>query len=146
VTVILNGTAIIDSNIQGRFILEKMKEGEYSIKLIKKGYETLEETFHYDPLQVLYFKMINCRELTALAEASLTEALIDNTEFKAAENYLDRALLLEPDRPDLLFLKSICFYLQARYAEAADILETIIKSGSNFPSVLQLRERIGRLD
>jgi tetratricopeptide (TPR) repeat protein len=137
VAVYLNGKLIVESDIQGRFVLEKMKKAVYSVKLTKKGYETLEENFKYDPMQVLYFKMINASQLLVMAETAL-----DNSEFADAENHLDRALLLEPNRPDILFLKSITCFLQKRNKEAVEILEGLIKSGSTDPSVSQLLEKI----
>ncbi|MDR2943314.1 MAG: hypothetical protein LBV17_12070 [Treponema sp.] len=137
VTVYLNKIKIADSDIQGRFVLEKAKKGEHKIKLTKKGYETLEEVFRYDPMQVLYFKMINTSQLLVLAETAL-----DNNEFDNAENYINRALLLEPGRPDILFLKSIVFFLQSKDTEAAGILENLIKSGNTDPSISQLLEKI----
>jgi hypothetical protein len=137
VTVWLNGKKIVDSDIQGRFILEKMKKGEYSVKLTKKGYETFEEVFHYDPLQVLYFKIINVSQLLVQAEM-----VLDNAEFANTEKYLDRALLLEPNRPDILFLKSVNYYLWGKKAPAADILENLIKSGDTDPSISRLLEKI----
>jgi tetratricopeptide (TPR) repeat protein len=137
VTVYLDGRKIVDSDIQGRFVLENMKKGQYAIKLTKRGYEMLEEVFQYEPLQVLYFKMINAQQLLVLAETEM-----DNAEFAKAENYLNRALQLEPNRPDILFLKSISYYLRARYAEAADILENLIRSGNTDPSISRMLERI----
>jgi hypothetical protein len=137
VTVYLNKRKIVDSDIQGRFILEKAKKGEYKIRLTKKGYETLEESFQYDPMQVLYFKMINTSQLLVL-----TETALDNNEFANAENYINRALLLEPGRSDILFLKSIIWFLQSKDAEAAGILENLIKSGNTDPSISQLLEKI----
>jgi len=140
VSVYLNGKLIVESDIQGRFVLEKMKDGVYSVKLIKKGYESLEETFKYDPMQVLYFKMINASQLLAMAETAL-----DNNEFSDAENHLNRALILEPNRPDILFLKSITFFLQKRNNDAIVILEGLIKSGSTDLSVSQLLEKINQM-
>ena len=140
VAVSINGKKIVDSDIQGRFILDTMKKGEYRVKLAKKGYETLEESFQYDPMQVLYFKVINAQQLIVLAETAL-----DNAEYAVAENYLDRALLLEPSRPDILFLKSIACYFQNKNAEAAAILEKMIVSGNNDPSISQLLEKIRQI-
>jgi len=137
VTVFINNKKIVDSDIQGRFILDKFKNGEYSVKLTKKGYETLEEIFQYDPMQVLYFKIINAQQLLVLAETAL-----DNAEYTVAENYLDRAILLEPNRPDILFLKSVACYLQEKNEEAAVILEKMIISGNNAPPISQLLEKI----
>jgi len=140
VAVYINEKKIVDSDIQGRFILDAMKKGEYRVKLTKKGYETLEESFQYDPMQVLYFKIINAQQLLVLAEAAL-----DNAEYAVVENYLNRALLLEPNRPDILFLKSIACHLQSKNAEAAAILEKMIVSGNNDPSISQLLEKIRQI-
>jgi len=137
VTAFINGKKIVDSDIQGRFVLDKMKKGEYRIKLAKKRYESFEETFYFDPLQVLYFKIINAPQLAALAEAAL-----DNKDFSAAENYIGRALILEPNRPDILFLKSAVFYLQGRNEESAEILENLIMAGNNDPPISLLLESI----
>jgi tetratricopeptide (TPR) repeat protein len=140
VTVYINDKKVADSDIQGRFILEKViKKDEYRIMLTKRGYEPLEEVFTYDPMQVLYFKMINSSQLLALAETAL-----DSAEFGRAESYLNRALLIEPSRSDILFLKSIVFYLQNQHDEASTILEGLIRSGSTDPSVSRLLEMIRR--
>jgi tetratricopeptide (TPR) repeat protein len=137
VTVYLNGIKVVDSDIQGRFVLEKLRKGTHKIRLVKRGYETLEDVFYYTPMQVLYFKMINASQLLAHAEIAL-----DNAEFVNAENILNRALTLEPNRSDILFLKSIVYHLQDRNDEAKIILENIIKSGSTDPSISQLLEII----
>lgn len=140
VAVHIDGKKIVDSDIQGRFILEKVtKKDEYRITLTKRGYEPLDEAFTYDPMQVLYFKMINSPQLIALAEAAM-----DGAEHASAEGYLDRALLIEPGRPDALFLKSISCFLQGRNDDAAAILEGLIRSGSADPSVSRLLEAIRR--
>jgi len=137
VSVYINGRMVVDSDIQGRFILDNMRTGEYTVRLEKRGYELLEETFYFDPMQVLYFKMINTSQLVALAETAL-----ENSEFSAAEVYINRALVLEPGRPDILYLKSIACYLQGRNAEAADILENLIRSGNTNNAIIQLLEII----
>jgi len=137
VAVYIDDKKVADSDIQGRFLMDGMKNGEYSIKLIKRGYETFEDFFYFEPLNVLYFKIINTSQLVALAETAL-----DNGEFSIAESYIDRALVIEPNRPDILFLKSITFYLQARNEEAAEILENLIISGNNEPSIPELLKRI----
>jgi tetratricopeptide (TPR) repeat protein len=137
VTVYINGRKTVTSDIQGRFIMDRMRKGEYTIKLTKKGYETLEDAFSFDPLQVLYFKMISTAQLVVLAETAL-----ENAEYNIAENYINRALLLEPNQSHILFLKSIILYLQSRYIEAIVILENLIKSGNNDTAISQLMEKI----
>jgi len=137
VTVYLNDKRAADSDIQGRFLMDGMEKGNYSIKLEKRGYETFEGNFYFEPLKVLYFKIINTSQLVALAETAL-----DNGELSIAEGYINRALVIEPNRHDILFLKSIAFYLQARNEEAAVILENLIISGNNESSISELLKRI----
>jgi tetratricopeptide (TPR) repeat protein len=137
VSVFLDGKKITDSDIQGRFVLEKLKKGTYAIKLVKKGYENLEENFEYVPLHVLYFKLFNAVQLLNLAENAL-----DVKDYAEADRFLDRALTLEPDRHDFLFLKSINLYLQGKYDEARIILEKLVNSGVNDHSVNQLLELV----
>jgi len=140
VTVFLNGKNKVISDIQGRFILDDIKQGDYNIILTKKGYETLDEVFTYDPLQVLYFKMINTTQLMVLAETSL-----DDNDYINADRLINRALLLEPNRPDILFLRSIIYYLQGSYLEAVDILEYLINAGSVDSSIIQLLGKIKQI-
>ena len=137
VTVYLNKKKVAESDIQGRFVLDKSSKGEYTIRLVKKGYENLEEKFHFDPLQVLYFKMIDTSQLITLAETAL-----DKKELKTAENYIERALVLEPNRPDILYLKSITLYLQEKNEEAVKILERLVKTGNTENAVIKLLETI----
>ncbi|MDR2965497.1 MAG: tetratricopeptide repeat protein [Treponema sp.] len=137
VTVYLNGIRITDSDIQGRFVLEDMKKGRYSIKLVKRGYETFEDVFEYLSMEVLYFKIINANQLLALAELAM-----DNNEFANAENFLNRALALEPNRPDILFLAGVANNMQGKTAEAIILLERIIRLGNADPSAIKLLEMI----
>jgi len=135
VIIHINGRRIVDSDIQGRFILDDMEKGEYRIRLTKRGYETIEETFYFDPLSVLYFKMINAQQLATLAVSAM-----ENTEYVYAENYINRALILEPNRPDILYLKSINYHLQGKNEDAIPILENLIRSGNASSAVIQLLE------
>jgi tetratricopeptide (TPR) repeat protein len=137
VTVYINGKKTVESDIQGRFVLESVKKGEHTIKLTKKGYEELVGTFQYEPMNVLYFKMINTQQLAVLAENA-----IDLAEYTEAEDYINRILAIEPNRQDILFLKSINYYLQRKYQEALTILEEQIRQGNHDPSVVKLIEKI----
>jgi tetratricopeptide (TPR) repeat protein len=137
VTIYINGKKTVESDIQGRFVLESMKKGQHSIKLTKKGYEDLIGTFQYEPMNVLYFKMINTQQLTVLAENA-----IDLAEYAEAEGYINRILAIEPNRQDILYLKSINYYLQRKYQEALVILEEQIRQGNHDPSIAKLIEKI----
>ncbi|MDR1317989.1 MAG: carboxypeptidase-like regulatory domain-containing protein [Treponema sp.] len=133
VAVFLDDKKIADSDIQGRFILGDVKKGTYRIRLAKKGYEELEEQFDYVPFDVLYFKITNVAQLVNQAES-----LMDEKNFIIAGQIINRALAIEPDRQDILFLKSLNFYLQYRFNEARTILEEMMKAGFADDSIMQL--------
>jgi len=137
VAVYINERRVAESDIQGRFILANMNRGEYAVRLTKRGYETLEGYFHFDPLQVLYFRMINTSQLLTHAETAM-----DRGEFPIAENYIKRALAIEPNRPDILFLKSISYFSQQRYQEAITVLHGLIRAGNAENAIIQLLEMI----
>jgi tetratricopeptide (TPR) repeat protein len=137
VSVYINGKKYVESDIQGRFILELKKNEEYSIQLSKKGYEDIQETFAYDPMNVLHFRMVNANHLIKLAETSLNEY-----SYGEAERYLNRALTLEPHRIDALYLMSITLYLQQKKAEARTILERLQSIGVNEAYVTELLAKI----
>jgi hypothetical protein len=137
VAVYIDGKKYIETDIQGRFVMEFAKSGEYTIKLVKSGYEEVEEVFSYDPLNVLYFKMVNANQLVSMAEGAL-----ERYAYRDAENFLDRALGLEPLRPDILYLKSIVLYFQGRNGEARLILESLREQGIVGEYVSDLLNRV----
>jgi len=125
-SVFINGKLYIETDLQGRFILEFPKKGEYAIIVAKPGYETLEDSFAYDPMNVLYLKMVNSTQLLSQAEEAL-----DQYTYNDAETLIGRALALEPSRPDLLYFQSIVYFYQGRKAQAKDILENLLERGIN---------------
>jgi tetratricopeptide (TPR) repeat protein len=135
--IFIDDKKIIESDIQGRFVLEFRKPGEYTITVSKKGYEDIVQSFTFDPMDVLYLKMVNASQLLTLAEEAL-----DQYSYPEAEDFLDRALVLEPHRPDILYLKSITLYLQNKYGESREILEYLISTGIHDEYVTGL---LGRL-
>jgi tetratricopeptide (TPR) repeat protein len=137
VSVFINGQKYVESDIQGRFVLEFKKNGEYAIKLEKSGYEIIENAFTYDPMNVLYFKMANASQLLTEAENALDQRL-----YEEAETYLERALKLEPFRPDIRYLKSILLYLQNRKDEAKEILDALQGQGISGDSITNFRKKM----
>ncbi|MCL2293353.1 MAG: carboxypeptidase-like regulatory domain-containing protein [Spirochaetes bacterium] len=137
VLVKVNGKPIVRSDMHGRFILDFKKKGEYTIELSRRGYETLTQVFEYNPMNVLYFRMITANQLLSLAEIEL-----DNFSYESAEKYLVRANALEPFRIDILYLKSITLFLQRKYAEAERVLLELRERGYNSRPVGLLEERI----
>ncbi|MDR0455444.1 MAG: hypothetical protein LBH20_02010 [Treponema sp.] len=124
VTVFIDGKKYTESDLQGRFVLEFRKGGKYTIRLEKSGYELIEDTFTYDPMNVFYFKMVNASQLLSQAEEAM-----EQYAYMEAEELINRMLNLEPNRPDILYFQSIVLYRQGRKAEARVILENLQSGG-----------------
>ena len=136
-SVYIDGKKRIESDMQGRFILEFKKSGEYSIRIEKPGYETIEDTFTYDPMNVLYFKMANASQLLVQAEEALDQYL-----YSEAEELVNRSLQLEPTKPEILFFQSIVFYQQGRHREAQVILFDLQSQGVHGEYITEFLNRI----
>jgi hypothetical protein len=137
VQVSVDDKKVGESDIQGRFILSSGKGGEHTISLHKEGYEAILQTFTFDPMNVLYFKMINTAQLVSQAESA-----IDISSYDAAMAYLDRAAVLGNNRSDILFLQAIVFYRKGDYAAADAKIADIEKQGQGDVSVIALKNRI----
>ena len=137
VTIYVDNKKYVEADIQGRFILDLKKNGEYLIKLTKKGFEDIDQTFQFDPMNVLYFKMINTSQLLQLAEDAM-----DKYHYNEAETFLKRALIIEQSRPDVLYLLTIALHLQSKTNEAKEVLETLIDLGFTDTYVIELLKKI----
>ncbi len=131
---------IIKTDVQGRFILSlsiKNKKDESLIRIEKDGYETINGKFVYDPINVLYFRMINAQQLL-----TLSEEYVQNNELDEALIHLDRALKLSPLRSDILFLKSITLYKQKKIDECLLILENLKSENMNNIYIKQFYDKV----
>jgi tetratricopeptide (TPR) repeat protein len=137
VLVKVNGEELLKSDMQGRFILDFKEKGEYSIELTKPGYEKLNQKFEYNPMEVLYFKMITAEQLSALAEESL-----DRFDYEEAMKFIDRAYNLEPQRLDIVYLRALTLYLQKKYDAAKTVINKLEDDGYNGKYIKLLDDRI----
>ncbi|MDR2021060.1 MAG: hypothetical protein LBQ14_09890 [Treponema sp.] len=128
--IFINGKKISESDIHGRFVLELKKPGGCRAGIFKEGYEPVEQTLAHDPMDVLYIKAINASQLARLAEDAL-----DRRDYAGAEALLERALKLEPSRPDLLYLQSIVFYLERDLPQSKAVLEGLLARGIGGESI-----------
>ena len=98
------------------------ENNEIVLKVQKNGYEVVETSFLFDPINVLYIKLINTQQLLLLAEECMA-----NLEFSEAEILLKRALCLTPDRDDIKYLLCISLYKQDKKDEALKNIEKLNK-------------------
>jgi hypothetical protein len=139
--VFIDNKKYTESDINGRFIMEFVKPGHYTIRVTKTGYESMEQEFKYDPMNVIYLKMINAPQLLDRAENAM-----DRHDYLEAEAMIDRALTIEQYRPDALFLKSISLYLRREYEAARAVLEILSNRGYNDASIRKLESLLNGAD
>jgi hypothetical protein len=118
VEINIDGKLTSTSDVQGRFVLVSAKRNTHNIILAKPGYETTETTITFDPMEVMHFTMLNASQLAQMAEDAMEER-----RFKDAFDFCNRALNLEPDRTEIIFLKSLALFRQKKYVEARHTLE-----------------------
>lgn len=125
VNVKVNGGLKAVSDGQGRFILKFLyadikDKKEQRIELEKEGYEKIEEVFYYEPMSLLHIRMESGEDI--LKEA---ESLIDEKEYRRAEESIDRVIKIEEYRDEGLFLKAVIKYKEGKKEEAAELLEKL---------------------
>ena len=137
VELCVNGKIVGSSDIQGRFVLKAKKAGLHDIELRKAGYETIQQSFRFDSMNVLYFRMINASQLIGLAE----EALDVGSHDKALQ-YLTRAIALDPLRPDALFLSAVVCHGMGDYLRASRSIRELSRSGYQDNAMEMLTEKL----
>ncbi len=139
--IYVNEEHISSTDIQGRFILNyKLSEqNDYSLKIEKVGFESVETAFLFDPVNVLYIRMINTQQLLRLAEDAMNAH-----NYTESEILLKRALALSPERDDIKYLLSIALYKQNKLQEAKDALAQIKSQGISEIYVEKLKVMIGK--
>jgi hypothetical protein len=137
VELCVNGKIVGSSDIQGRFVLKAKKAGLHDIELRKAGYETIQQSFRFDSMNVLYFRMINASQLIVLAEEALDAGSHDK-----ARQYLARAIALDPLRPDALFLSAVVCHGMGDYSGASRSIRELRRSGYQDGAMEMLTERL----
>ena len=134
---IAGGEAII-SDIDGRFLLPSLEQGEYDLVASKEGFEEQRITLKViDPKQVLYIKMTSLNYL----KAELETALQKREDTKSRE-FLGRALALDEDNPALLYLGAIYHFQRKEMTPAMGYLENLTELGYSSEGIVKLKALI----
>jgi hypothetical protein len=133
--VFIDGRRYTESDINGRFFLRINRPGKYAIRVEKAGYEEVNQEFTFDPMTVLYIRLINATQLLELAEGA-----IDQNNYAYADSLIGRALLIDGSRPDVLFLQSVNLFLWQKYKEARAVLNSLMAGGYEDESVHAMLE------
>jgi hypothetical protein len=134
-----NDTTITDIN--GRFLFQKIKAGRYGITGHKAGYETYEgEIIISDKRQIIYLRIPSSGQLLDLADNALTRNQIDE-----AYEYTQRAYRIGEITTELLFYMAVISFRRGIYTDAIYFLQAAIHSGSTDEYVYRfLEELMGR--
>ncbi len=128
VKVFVNGNYEGSTNLQGRFMLpyKKSYKSGFDISFKKEGYEEINQSVAFDPVQALYIKIGNAEQYLAIGKS-----LIDNEDYESALEYIDKSLSLDASWSDSMFLKAVALYRLGRYGEALGILGGITLNSIN---------------
>ena len=153
-SVFLNDKFVCYSDSSGRCILPKIKDGkstsadenssngkrnfartkdsgnsvlradEIKIRIEKKGFETIESYFVFDPMNVLYFKVGSKEQLMYSCEKAL-----DSSDYQNAVFYAKKATSCEKDL-DALYLYAIALNKAGQLSKSDEVLDELFKISS----------------
>ncbi len=137
-TVTVDSDKEYTTDIDGRFIIPELKEGQYQISITKPGFETIEtEIDFFDPKQVLYLKMSSMAYFRNEIESN-----IKKRDYEKAEKLLSRAFKIDEDDPVLYYLAAVCSYYEGRYSESKEYIAVLRKSGYSIDAITKLEQKI----
>jgi tetratricopeptide (TPR) repeat protein len=114
------------TDINGRFTLAKVPAGIYTLTAEKTGYETyVEEVTIKDQGQIIYIRVPSQGELLNLVDDALSGG-----NFDAAEEYVNRAYLIEPNNIEMLFYYATVMFRKGEYDRAIHFLQAAQNLGS----------------
>lgn len=120
VSIFLDEKLLGQSDINGRFFIPIVKETEnHTIKLQKKGYETITQKIKISANIVLYYKMASSSYYFSEAEK-----LFDQNDIDGAIKLIDKAIDIE-GKDEFLFFKSIILVKSGKTTESSEILKMI---------------------
>lgn len=137
VTLYKDGKAIGISDIRGRYIIDKDKKSDFRLRFEKQGYEDVSVDVHFDPFSVLYVKMGTAAQFLRLAEEHA-----DSYMYESALDYVERALGIEHERNDILYLKAVILYKMQRLEEAQAILTALKQKNVDSEYIKRFEQKI----
>jgi tetratricopeptide (TPR) repeat protein len=120
------------TDINGRFIIDKLERGDHLFEVRKEGFETLEVPLSFvDRTQILYLRVVSHGQLLREAEEAL-----DRRKLQEADRLLRRAVALDPEDPVGLYLRAVYFLKLDDTAQAIGLLQKILVRGQRPPAAL----------
>ncbi len=131
VTVKVDGSAGLVTDIRGRFALLDVRRGAHTIIATKQGFEDLTvEISFLNRTDILHLQMVSFGQLLDLAETAMSEQ-----RWADAKALLVRAEKLNSGDAVLAYMFAVHAYRSGDYAEAVKRLEGLTASGRTLPVV-----------
>ena len=121
--VFIDGKTTTFTDTQGRFMFISKQRDDFNLTLVKAGYETVNETFRFEPMDVIHIVMVNADQLLNQAELSMAEG-----RYHDVLDFCDRALALNSERIDASYLKALSLIHLREFELARIILEELRKT------------------
>ena len=111
------------SDVEGRFILQRISYGKHTFIFESEGYEPYESEIYFSRKgQILYARLYNYYQL----RNALEEALESKDLEKKATEFLERlSKMPESSEEEIRYYQAIIFFQQEEYEKSIEILETL---------------------
>lgn len=121
----------VQTDINGRFVVQMLGKGKHTIKATKEGYEDYTESFSFlNRNQVMWIRMISLNQI----EKKIEDAFEDR-KWEDVESLIDRALKIKKDDPVVMYMQALYFNQNGWFEQAMEILKKITENGYNEATV-----------
>jgi len=131
VLIVIDEKIKVKSDINGRFLVSKLKKGSHDFVLLKEGFEEKRFTYNFNNRNdVLWLEMISMDQLI-----NKIKEFFNEKKWYEAKNYIERAEKIDIKDPVLTYLTAI-FDLKNGYPEKSIVnLEKLLENGFAEPVV-----------
>ena len=117
------------TDVNGRFVIQKLASGDHLFSISKKGYESQEISLSYTSRkQILYVRMVSQESLIDWAEDAM-----ESLDWNEAEAFLARAETIDSENSRYLTIQGTFEYLTDQYELALSCWMKLIEKGHKDP-------------
>ncbi|CAD7837555.1 hypothetical protein S1OALGB6SA_870 [Olavius algarvensis spirochete endosymbiont] len=120
---------VYTSDINGRFVIPKLKRGRHLIHISNDGHEPEVVTLNFsDRRQILYIRLTSNESLLDWAEEAL-----DELRWEEAEDFIMRSLAVEPEGTRAITLLGALYYRTEEFEDSLKQWQLLIEKGHRSP-------------
>ena len=122
--------AVVQSDINGRFMIPEVWRGRHEILITKQGFEDGKIMFDFlDMTKVFYIQMKSLESLLDEAEEHL-----DRRNLRSAKDCISRAFMVDERSVEALYLQAVYYSLNEEPVKSQAVLDTIKEIDPGFNS------------